>query len=410
MIRSGLFILAVLSSLAAPYAAAADVQSVSRIAFGPADTLFVADWKAGRIYAFTLPPAQPARAQLFNLTDAEDTIRKAAGATDFELEDLAMRPQSSEAYIALVSGPARKPAILMATPDGKMRPLALDRMKSTSVELRDQPDKSLVIWDNIPGRSFTVTDMQWYSGKLYIAGLSNQAFSSTLRILHYPFTDHIDAISVEMYHTIHNQVETRAPIRAMSFTQLGGKPYLLAAYLCTPLVTIPVEDLKPGAHVKAKTIAELGAAGIPVNVLTFQTRDNSTQKMVDQLLVVNLYREAATIALSEIEQANQRPGLSQPVQPYGSPGPLKMTGVPLEPSFRVVNFNDEYFLALRRNLASGHTQLVNYNKAFGFRLSDFDVSEFLLPGYTYAGFQRQMILPMQNQAKTDEGFPQQVRK
>ena len=64
--------------------------------------------------------------------------------------------------------------------------------------------------------------------------------------------------SVEIYHTTHNQIETRAPIRAMSFATLGGKPYVVAAYLCTPLVTIPLEDLKDGAHIRGKAIAELG--------------------------------------------------------------------------------------------------------------------------------------------------------
>ena len=33
--------------------------------------------------------------------------------------------------------------------------------------------------------------------------------------------------SVEIYHTSHNQIETRAPIRVLSFATLGGKPYLI---------------------------------------------------------------------------------------------------------------------------------------------------------------------------------------
>ena len=398
-----------LAATVSHHAVAANLKSVSRIAFGPSNILFVADWKAGCIHAFELPSAEPPDSKLFNLTRAEDAIRQALGASEFNLEDLAVRPQSNEAYIALTSLPSRDPVILVATAAGKIRKLDLDDLPATSAELPDQPDQSLVLWDHIPGRSFIVTDMQWYEGKLYVAGLSNQAFSSTLRILPYPFTGPSDMLSVEMYHTSHNQWETRAPIRAMTFAQLAGKPYLIAAYLCTPLVIIPVEELQPNAHVKAKTVAELGDAGIPVNLLTYQAQDLTTQKMVNYVLSVNLYLGSETIALNDIEHATQGPGLSTPVA-YGTRGPLAINTAPLAPAFRVVNFNSDFFLALRRDPSSGHTQLVNYNKALGFRLSDMDVSEYLLPGYVYTGAQRQYTLPVQNKMKIDEGYPDQVRK
>lgn len=392
-----------------PRAAAATLQSVSRITFGPAHTLFVADWKAGRIHAFELPIAEPADGTLFNLRQAEKGIRSALKGSDFELADLAVRPQSNEAYVAVNVLPGREPAILVATPNGRIRKLELDELATSSAELRDQPDKSLVLWDHIPGRSFTVTDMQWHEGKLYVAGLSNQAFSSTLRIFHYPFRNSSDMLTVEMYHTSHNQMETRAPIRAMTFAQVGGQDTLIAAYLCTPLVLIPVDSIQPNAHVRAKTIAELGDAGIPVNLLTFQAQDLNTGKLNDFVLSVNLYMGSEVIAMSEIENANQGPGLTTPVA-YGSRGPIAINTEPLAPAFRVVNYNDGYFLALRRDPASGQTQLVTYNKALGFRLSDMDISEYLLPGYVYTGAQRQYTLPVQNKMKIDEGYPDQVRK
>lgn len=87
-----------------------------------------------------------------------------------------------------------------------------------------------------------------------------------------------------------------------------------------------------------------------------------------------------------------------------------MTGLPLGSVVRAVNLNDKFLLALRRDPATGHPQLVTYDKAAMFRLSDFDESEFLLPGYSYtAPFQKTVILPMQNMLKEEEGFPDQVR-
>lgn len=411
MNRIGKFLLvALFVATAVLTAQAQEVKSVSRIAFGPADTLFLADWQGGRIHAFKLPAAGPAEGKPFNLVDVEPALRSILTAQDFELEDFAVRPDSSEAYIAVEAGAEKKPAVVMVTADGRMTKLDLQKLEISSFELRDQPDKSLILWDKIPGRSFTVTDMQWYDGKLYVAGLSNQAFSSTLRIIPYPFQGSGQMLSVAMYHTVHNQIETRAPIRAMTFAQIGGKPYLLAAYLCTPLVSIPVEDLKDGAHVQAKTIAELGESGIPVDLITYQTQDQMTHKMASYALAVNLFSAAQSIPFGEIEAANGRPGLSTPVMPYGAPGPLKMTTIPFDSVVRAVNLDDKFLLALRRDPTTGHTQIVTYDKGAMFRLSDFDESEFLLPGYEYtAPFQRNMIRPMQNMLKVEEGFPNKVR-
>lgn len=177
------------------------------------------------------------------------------------------------------------------------------------------------------------------------------------------------------------------------------------------MVSIPVEELKDGAHIQARTIAELGESGIPVDLPTYQTMDQMTRKMTSYALAVSLFSAAQAVPFTEIEAANKRPGLSAPVMPYGAPGPLEMTTVPLDSVVRAVNLDDRYLLAVRRDPATGHAQMVTYDKAAFFRLSDFDESEFLLPGYQYtAPFQREVILPMQNNLKVEEGFPDKVRK
>ena len=43
----------------------------------------------------------------------------------------------------------------------------------------------------------------------------------------------------------------------------------MAAYTCTPLVKIPVADLKPGAKVKGTTIAELGNGNQPLDMIVY---------------------------------------------------------------------------------------------------------------------------------------------
>lgn len=100
--------------------------------------------------------------------------------------------------------------------------------------------------------------------------------------------------SVEMYHAVHNQVETRAPIRKTAIIDLNGEPTLLAAYTCTPLVTIPLKDLKDGVRIVGKTIAELGWGSNPVDVVTF---DAGHGPMV---LLTNSHKSADLMSVSDI--------------------------------------------------------------------------------------------------------------
>jgi hypothetical protein len=51
---------------------------------------------------------------------------------------------------------------------------------------------------------------------------------------------------------------------------LAGQKYVLAAYTCTPLVKIPMSDLKPGAQVKGVTIADLGSGNQPLDMVPYE--------------------------------------------------------------------------------------------------------------------------------------------
>src|SRR5262249_8271016 len=64
---------------AAP-AAAADIQSSSRVANGPDNILFAADWKTARVHAIPLPdaPQKPA-GTAFNILDLEALLSKHIG-------------------------------------------------------------------------------------------------------------------------------------------------------------------------------------------------------------------------------------------------------------------------------------------------------------------------------------------
>src|SRR4029077_20893510 len=157
---------------AAANASAADIKSISRLAAGPENVLFVADWKEARVHAITLPgAAQKPGGTSFNILDLDGVLSKQVGGAKVTVEDMVVRPGTAEVYIAVSYGAAKTPALIVMTSDQKARRIDLKAAKSTSIELRDAPTTDYEFWRETPERSFTVTDMKWRDGELFIAGL-----------------------------------------------------------------------------------------------------------------------------------------------------------------------------------------------------------------------------------------------
>ena len=51
---------------------------------------------------------------------------------------------------------------------------------------------------------------------------------------------------------------------------LDGKPEIVAAYTCTPLVRFPLSQLKSGAKVTGTTVAELGNRNRPLDIIAYK--------------------------------------------------------------------------------------------------------------------------------------------
>ena len=387
---------------------AADVKSISRLAAGSGNTLFIADWKAARIHAISLPaaPQQPS-GSAFNILDLESLLSAQVGGAKVTVEDMVVRPGTAQVYVAVSYGNAKMPALIMVTSDRKARRIDLKAAASTSVALRDAPTTDYSFWKETPERSFTVTDMKWRDGELFVAGLSNQDFASTLRRIRYPFDSKQSITSVEIYHAGHNLIETRAPIRAMSFASWGGKPYLIAAYTCTPLVTIPLDDLKDGAHIRGKTVAELGYGNTPADMISYSRTEQG--KTEDFLLLANFDRVSNIIPVSQLEATGSRPGIEKQV-PFGQLAGVEVIQAPLAGTLRLDNLDEKSFVVVRRRLEKDALQLVSIGKELSFRLTD-HVSEYAFAEYSFKGndFQLQNIKPRQDILSKDEGFPDLIK-
>jgi hypothetical protein len=164
------------------------------------------------------------------------------------------------------AGADARPALLRVDGAGQIEAIALDQVKYTKVALPNAPADAE---GRRNPRTDAVTDMAFVNGKLIVAGLSNEEFSSKLRSFAYPFTAADPGTSVEIFHGNHGQLETRAPVYTFIPYTIDNKDYIIASYTCTPLVKFPVDSLK-GSKVVGTTIAELGAGNRPLDMLLYK--------------------------------------------------------------------------------------------------------------------------------------------
>ena len=246
------------------------MASIGVLTFAPDGTLFAADTKAGTIYALDL--GAQATGGKIGAADVAGIDAKIAALLGTETSaisvgDLVIHPKTHNAYISVMRGTGAdaKPALLRVAGDGTIQPIAIDTLAYTKVSLSNAP----AVDAPRNGRVDAVTDMALVSGKLIVAGLSNEEFSSKLRAFAYPFVAADPGTSVEIFHGNHGALETRAPVYTFIPYSIDSKPYVIASYTCTPLVRFPMESLK-GSKVLGTTIAELGAGNRPLDMILYK--------------------------------------------------------------------------------------------------------------------------------------------
>ena len=249
-----------------------EIHSAGVLTFGPDNTLFIGDSKTATIHAFkTGSGSAPSEPRSYNITRIQAKIARFLGVPPRQvvLNDLAVHPASQEAYIAVTVGHGERStlSVVRVNHDGQIREFDLEGANSSKITLLNPASADIKFWGRITARSLSITDIDYFDGELIVAGLSNAEFASTVYRIPYPFQEgKMSVTGVEIYHTVHNQNETRAPIRTQIVTKLGGEPHLVAVYTCAPVVTFPLSALKDGEFVKGKTVAELGHGSMPLDM------------------------------------------------------------------------------------------------------------------------------------------------
>jgi hypothetical protein len=279
-----------------------EAKSFSALAFGPKGLLFLGDSAGATVFAVDTGDTKAAGDKPLNVDKLGSKIAAVLGATekDVKVTDLKVNPASGAVYISATRGAgAGTPALLKVARDGTV----------TAVSLKDVPFASVKLPNPAAGGAkgppLVITQMEFVDGKLLVAGLSSEEFASTLRIIPFPFKDADKGTGIEIYHGAHGRLETASPIRTFVAYKIGKEDTIMAAYQCTPLVKIPVADLKPGGKVKGTTIAELGNGNLPLDMIVYAKGGK------DYILMTNSRRgvmKIPTDSFAAAEPITARPG------------------------------------------------------------------------------------------------------
>ena len=282
---------------------AVNLKSAGPLAFGPEGILFVADTKAAAVVAIATGDTEAGKAKPLKVEGIAQKIAALVGtaADQILINDMAVNPASRSVYLSVSRGrgPEAAPVIIRVKNSGEIEAVNLEKVKHSRAELPDAPADVVSTEGRRPSnpRLESITDIGFLEDRVIVAGLSNEEFASTLRDVNFPFKKMDAGTSVEIFHGAHGKFETRSPVRTFVPFIVGNEPSVIAAYTCTPLVQFPIRELKPGAKIKGKTIAELGNRNRPLDMISYE-KDGK-----QYLLLANSSRGVMKIAADQIAGA-----------------------------------------------------------------------------------------------------------
>ena len=378
---------------------AQEPKSLGALAFNEDGVLFAGDNMSGAVFAFDFTSENESKEAFeINVYNIDDQVASILGTSkdNINIQDIAVHPKSREVYLSVARGHGLDalPALLKVDAESQVKNIDLSRVEHTSQTLSSLPDNSQTLAlrgsvgapptkkeiqkSKVSLRTLTIVDMEYHKGELFVAGISNEDFNSVLRRLPFPFDGKESISDIEMFHIAHDRYETRAPIRSMVVKNIDGVDQLVAAYTCSPLVLIPLSELKDGAKVKAKTIGDMGN-GQPIDMVSFNMMGQ------EMLFVTNNSRSPMVIPVQGLNGAKvvtekdfeRGPKLDLgPIIPYGPVGqPIMFTGA----SLRIDLLNEKLFISLNRDIETGSLDLESLSSMMPIKMHNV-VGDFDIPG------------------------------
>jgi hypothetical protein len=335
-----------------------EIKSVGAMTFGPDGILFVADTKGASVFAFDVKDnVKDTVSTAIEVKNIDKTLSSFLGiaSEDLTIHDMVVHPNSQAVYLTVSVGKSvdAKPVIIRINRNKELSELKMDNIWFAKSDINNAPaEEEKTPWGQ-PKRPMAITDLSFLDGTLYVAGLSNEQFSSRLRRLSFPFKANPVDNSVEVFHTSHNRFETNSPIETLLPVTLNNQSYVLAGYGCAPLAKFSVAELNSATHVKGQTLAELGGGSRPLDMILYK------RKGQDHVLIANSNRSVYKMKVSDLEKSQPLTKAVDDV--YVSDGtPYVATGY--VGVMHIDNLNKNFVVAIQRDIQSGALNLVSLPK------------------------------------------------
>ena len=330
-----------------------DIKSMSKLTFGPNGVLFMGDSKGASVYAFDFKDNKTGNKQgAINIQDIDQQIGALIGKPREQIliHDLAVNPISQNIYLTVSFGGKNagerdifdpnyvNDASLLVKIDTEscLSEVSLENVYYSRLQLANAFSPGAKFRSGRSKNIFTIRYLNYYDGHLYISGLSNEEFSSTFRIASFPFKKNHTTTGVEFYHGAHGQYETSSPINTFIKYNIRGKDHLLAAYSCTPLITIPLDQLRSNKKLRARTVAEIGPGSHPIDIRTYKKNGK------EFILIANSTR--GLIRMDPVDLAAQKKSIDYPTAKAGVHYKTLIPGRQLK---QLDILNDQYIVLLK---------------------------------------------------------------
>lgn len=346
-----------------------EIKSIGTLEFNDEGILFIGDSHGGAVFAVDLEDKEKSdHMEGVTVADLEGQIAGLLGtsADNVLVHDLAVNPISQNTYLSVSRGRAAwtskwhlpndlAPAdvLLKINPQGEISEASLENVSYSMVKLPNPVEKGTEHrWKKgVTTRVDAITGLKFSNGKLYIAGLSNEEFAASMWVASYPFKENISVSTLEIFHGAHGKYETHAPIRTFMPYDFDNQEHIIAAYLCTPLVTFETASLENGKHVKGRTVAEFGSGNYPLDMVPYENKGKEYILMTNSQLPLLIF---------DPQDVNNFEGaITEEIEGY-------MAGVKYTPRSgsgmqQLDNLNDKFLVATQR-LPSGKLALVSLSK------------------------------------------------
>ncbi len=315
-----------------------ELKSAGSLAFGPDDVLFVGDTKSATVFAIATGDVHDQTADAdISITNIDQAIADVCG-EGASINDLATNPRTGTTFLSVTTSDG--PAICQVDAAGKLTQLSLTDVAYAKAVLPDAPEDKVVQQGRRKRnpREDAITDIAFYEDRILVSGLRAGDAPSSVREFSFPFSSIDKGTGIAIYHAAHGREEDYAAARTFVTLMIDGEPNLLAAYTCTPLVKIPLDDLREASQsVQGTTVAELGNRNRPLDMISY------TKSGAGYLLLSNSNRGVMKITTSGLSNSD---GLSEPVKGGGTAGQAFETIASLDGVLQMDKLSEDHAVVL----------------------------------------------------------------